>query len=93
VKFGPAMGLPEPSHQADAAAALIVTVFMMSVTVRLGKRAVDVLMDRAPAGVREQVEKVARAVEGVGPSQHPRAAVGEPPVHRPSRLRAAKHRA
>jgi cation diffusion facilitator family transporter len=65
VKFGPAMGLPEPSHQADAVAALIVTVFMMSVTWRLGKRAVDVLMDRAPAGIRERVEKVARGVEGV----------------------------
>jgi cation diffusion facilitator family transporter len=65
VKIGEHTRWTEHFEKADAVAAMVATVFLMSVTIRLGKRAVDVLMDRAPRGTRERVEKVARAVEGV----------------------------
>ncbi len=65
VKYGEYTGGGEAFHLADAAAALVVTAIIFTGTVRLAKRAVDVLMDRAPAGMRRQVEMIARGVDGV----------------------------
>lgn len=65
VSYGKHVGKPETFERADAIAALVVTALLMTVTVRLAKRAVDVLMDRAPRGISQRVEAAARAVEGV----------------------------
>jgi cation diffusion facilitator family transporter len=58
---GVALGFP----LADAAAALIVAVFIFVAGWRLGRRTIDTLTDTAPAGVSEQVAAIARRVPGV----------------------------
>ena len=50
---------------ADAAAALVVAVFICIAGYRLGRRTIDTLTDTAPAGVRERVAAIARQVPGV----------------------------
>jgi cation diffusion facilitator family transporter len=50
---------------ADAAAALIVAVFICIAGWRLGRRTIDTLTDTAPAGVSEQVATIARRIGGV----------------------------
>ena len=50
---------------ADAAAALIVAVFIAIAGWRLGRRTIDTLTDTAPAGVSERVAAVARRVPGI----------------------------
>lgn len=52
-------------HRADPVAALIVAGIVVWISVRLGKRTVDVLLDTAPAGLQAQVEAAAAGVEGV----------------------------
>lgn len=51
--------------RADAAAALIVAVFIGIAGWRLGRRTVDTLTDTAPAGVSERVTAIARQVPGI----------------------------
>jgi cation diffusion facilitator family transporter len=50
---------------ADAAAALIVAVFICIAGWRLGRRTIDALTDTAPAGVSDQVAAIARRVPGI----------------------------
>jgi len=50
---------------ADAAAALVVAVFICAAGYRLGRRTIDTLTDTAPAGVRECVTRIAQQVPGV----------------------------
>jgi len=50
---------------ADAAAALVVAVFICIAGYRLGRRTIDTLTDTAPAGVRERVAAIAHQVPGV----------------------------
>jgi cation diffusion facilitator family transporter len=50
---------------ADAAAAIVVAVFICIAGYRLGRRTIDTLTDTAPAGVRERVTAIARQVSGV----------------------------
>jgi cation diffusion facilitator family transporter len=50
---------------ADAAAAIVVAVFICIAGYRLGRRTIDSLTDTAPAGVSEQVATIARRVPGV----------------------------
>ena len=45
-------------HFADPVAALIVAMIVMFVSYRLGKKAIDVLLDRAPEEIVEQVEAI-----------------------------------
>ncbi|MCK9423027.1 MAG: cation diffusion facilitator family transporter [Bacteroidales bacterium] len=45
-------------HFADSLAALGVAIIVLSVSYRLGKRAVDVLMDKSPADLKKKVESV-----------------------------------
>ncbi|MEI7982045.1 MAG: cation diffusion facilitator family transporter [Bacteroidota bacterium] len=45
-------------HMADSIAALGVAVIVLGVSYRLGKRAVDVLLDKSPADLRKRVELV-----------------------------------
>jgi cation diffusion facilitator family transporter len=58
---GVALGFP----LADAAAALVVAVFIFVAGWRLGRRTIDALTDTAPAGVSEQVAAIARREPGV----------------------------
>jgi cation diffusion facilitator family transporter len=51
--------------RADAAAALVVAGIVVLVSLRLGKRTIDGLLDRAPAGMRERIGAAALAVEHV----------------------------
>jgi cation diffusion facilitator family transporter len=51
--------------RADAAAALVVAVFICTAGWRLGRRTIDTLTDTAPAGVSERVAAIARRVAGV----------------------------
>ena len=50
---------------ADAAAAIVVAVFICIAGWRLGRRTIDSLTDTAPAGVSERVAALARRVPGV----------------------------
>ncbi len=50
---------------ADAAAALVVAVFICIAGWRLGRRTIDTLTDAAPAGVSERITAIARQVAGV----------------------------
>jgi cation diffusion facilitator family transporter len=50
---------------ADAAAALVVAVFICIAGWRLGRRTIDTLTDTAPAGVSDRVAAIARQVSGV----------------------------
>jgi cation diffusion facilitator family transporter len=58
---GVAQGYP----LADAAAALIVAVFICIAGWRLGRRTIDTLTDTAPIGVSERVAAIARRMPGV----------------------------
>jgi cation diffusion facilitator family transporter len=51
--------------RADAAAALGVAFIVLFVSYRLGKRTIDVLLDRAPEGLKEKIVAAADEVEGV----------------------------
>jgi cation diffusion facilitator family transporter len=51
--------------RADAVAALVVAGIVVVVSLRLGKRTVDGLLDRAPAGLADQVRAAALGVEHV----------------------------
>ena len=50
---------------ADAAAAIVVAVFICIAGYRLGRRTIDTLTDTAPAGVSERIGAIARQVPGV----------------------------
>jgi cation diffusion facilitator family transporter len=43
---------------ADSVAALFVALIVLYVSYRLGKRAIEVLLDKAPGGITEKVEKI-----------------------------------
>jgi len=51
--------------RADAAAALVVAIFICVAGWRLGRRTIDTLTDTAPPGVSERVAAIARRVPGV----------------------------
>ena len=50
---------------ADAIAALVVAGIVILISIRLGVRAVQGLLDRAPLGLREQVQETAQSIAGV----------------------------
>ena len=52
-------------NRADAVAALAVALIVLFVSYRLGKRTIDVLLDRAPEGLKEKIAAAADEVEGV----------------------------
>jgi len=49
---------------ADSIAALIVAILVMIVSIRLGVRTVNVLLDQAPAGVRQRIEEALSQIPG-----------------------------
>jgi cation diffusion facilitator family transporter len=60
-----ASALREWLARADGAAALGVALIVISVSVRLGKRTLDALVDKAPAGLVEQVQAAIVGIPGV----------------------------
>jgi cation diffusion facilitator family transporter len=52
-------------HRADAVAALGVAVIVFFVSFRLGRRTMDVLLDRAPDGLPQKLREAAAEVDGV----------------------------
>ncbi len=52
-------------NMADALAALGVAFIVLFVSYRLGKRTIDVLLDRAPEGLLEKIKDVTSRVDGV----------------------------
>jgi cation diffusion facilitator family transporter len=58
-------GLRSGYDWADAAAALVVAVFVCFAGWRLGRRTIDTLTDAAPAGVAERMSAIARQVRDV----------------------------
>jgi cation diffusion facilitator family transporter len=52
-------------HRADAVAALGVALIVFFVSYRLGRRTMDVLLDRAPDGLPQKLREAAAGVEGV----------------------------
>jgi len=60
-------------EKGDAIAAIGVAGFVSLAGWRLGKRTIDVLIDTAPEGVAEEVEKLAAATPGVARVEHVRA--------------------
>ncbi len=52
-------------HFADPIAALIVALIVLGVSYRLGKRSFDALIDRAPAGMAEDIKKIIAGIKEV----------------------------
>jgi len=52
-------------HRADSIAALVVALIVIYVSAELGYRTISALLDTAPKGLAEKVEKVAASVNGV----------------------------
>lgn len=50
---------------ADSIAALIVAVIVIFISYRLGKRTIDVLLDKAPRGIKEQVQSIISGIPEV----------------------------
>ncbi len=50
---------------ADAVAAMIVSILVIIVSIRLARRAVDVLLDKAPEGFRQKLDAVLNAMPAV----------------------------
>ncbi|MBN1569085.1 MAG: cation-efflux pump [Acidobacteria bacterium] len=66
VRFGESRGGDASLFaRADAVAALIVAGIVIFVSLRLGKRTVDALLDRAPSGLAEQVARSVGKINGI----------------------------
>jgi len=52
-------------HYADSAAALVVAIIVIMISIRLGKRAIDVLLDKAPIGVKEKLTQLTLSIPEV----------------------------
>ena len=52
-------------HKADSVAALVVAVIVIYISARLGLRTISALLDTAPTGLEEKIEKAAASVPGV----------------------------
>jgi len=65
VKVGEWVGGSAALAQADAVAALAVALIVIYVSVKLGKRAVNMLLDTAPEGMAQQIKGQVEQIEGV----------------------------
>jgi cation diffusion facilitator family transporter len=65
VRLSEWLGGPPWLSRADAVAALVVAMIVIYVSLELGKRAVDVLLDAAPKGLADKVQSRVQAIEGV----------------------------
>ncbi len=64
VRLGQEFGLPQ-LQKADPIAALGVAAIIIVVSVRLGRRSMEALLDAAPEGLAERIEQTLAGVEGV----------------------------
>ena len=66
VKYGESQGSHKAFFEhADAVSALVVAAIVVFVSVRLGRRAVDALLDRAPMGLAERLSRSVSEIEGI----------------------------
>jgi len=65
VRIGETSSHKSTLMRADALAALGVAIIVLWVSVRLGKQTMDVLMDKAPAGLALRIAQAAQGVPGV----------------------------
>jgi cation diffusion facilitator family transporter len=65
VRFGEGSGMKSVFMRADAVAALIVALIVVYVSVQLGRRTIDALLDRAPGGLAESYAAAVAGVTGV----------------------------
>jgi cation diffusion facilitator family transporter len=65
VKVNEWLGGPPPLALADAVAALVVAMIVVYVSLQLGKRSVDVLLDAAPKGLAEKIRGQVQKIDGV----------------------------
>jgi cation diffusion facilitator family transporter len=66
VKYGEYRGGNKSAFErADAIAALVVAVIVITVSYRLGRRAVDLLLDRAPKGLADRLSQSVQDVSGI----------------------------
>ena len=65
VKLNEWLSGPRWLVHADAVAALVVALIVIYVSLQLGKRAVDVLLDTAPEGMAQQIKGQVEQIEGV----------------------------
>ena len=65
VKFGELTGQQAIFVRADAIAALVVALIVIYISLQLGRRTIDALMDTAPSGLASQIVAAASAVDGV----------------------------
>lgn len=65
VKLGEVTGQKSILVRADALSALVVALIVIYVSLQLGKRTVDALLDRAPHGLAEQITDAVTRVHGV----------------------------
>lgn len=52
-------------YSADAFAAIMVAVIVLTVSFRLGKRSFDALIDKAPTGISEKVSDILKNINGI----------------------------
>jgi cation diffusion facilitator family transporter len=78
VKLGESIGPVGWLARADGAAALGVALLVISVSLRLGQRTLDALLDKAPEGLVDQVQQAAAAVPGVLATPRARARMAGP---------------
>jgi cation diffusion facilitator family transporter len=66
VKFGEHRGSEKAIYErADAVAALVVALIVVFVSIRLGRRAIDVLLDHAPKGLADRIAGSVGAIPGI----------------------------
>jgi divalent metal cation (Fe/Co/Zn/Cd) transporter len=65
VRIGDMTGTSAVLARADAVAALVVALIVVYVSLKLGRRTIDALLDRAPAGLRATIEAAVTEVSGV----------------------------
>lgn len=80
VRLGGSMSHLKFLEKADAAAALGVAVIVIVVSVRLGKRTLEGLLDAAPAGLVEDIQRTVEALPGVIDCHHIRVRTSGPRV-------------
>lgn len=66
VRLNEWLGGPAALALADAVAALVVAMIVIYVSLQLGKRSVDVLLDAAPKGLGEEIRVQVEKIDGVG---------------------------
>ncbi len=65
VRYGESTGSAAAFMRADAAAAVVVALIVVWVSLRLGKRTVDALLDHAPHGLVEQFYEALSGISGI----------------------------